>query len=73
MVPISGLYTVVHQLHRADHQVLAVRGDEFPPCRLCKSEVRFFVAEVVPYMIHDFDLAGPRFALRKIGAKAAGS
>ncbi len=71
LVPISGLYTVVHQNHRAEHQVLAIRGDEFPACRICKGEVRFHPMQVVPYITHDFDLAGPRLPARKRHAKAA--
>jgi hypothetical protein len=72
MVPISGLYTVIHQGHRAQHEVLAVRGDEFPGCRVCKDAVRFYVSQVVPYITHDFDLAGPRLSTRKKAkAKAA--
>jgi len=73
MVPISGLYSVIHQHHRADHEVLAIRGDEFPFCRVCKGEVRFYVVDVVPYITHDFDLAGPRLQARKSKAKAANS
>ncbi len=73
MVPISGIYTVVHELHRAEHQVLAIRGDEFPSCRICKDQVRFLVAQVVPYITHDFDLAGPRLQARKGRARAANS
>ena len=71
MVPISGLYSVVHQMHRAKHEVLAIRGDEFPSCRICKGQVRFLVTKVIPHMTHDFDLAGPRLHNRKSRAKAA--
>lgn len=71
MVPISGLYTVVHEAHRSEHQVLAIRGDEFPFCRICKLEVRFYVEQVVPYLSHDFDLAGP-IPPRKHRSKGAG-
>jgi hypothetical protein len=73
LVPISGLYAVVHQNHRAEHEVVAIRGDEFPGCRVCKSEVRFYAAKVIPYITHDFDLAGPRLQARKTKAKAANS
>jgi len=73
MVPISGLYTVVHHNHRAEHEVLAIRGDEFPACRVCQGEVRFYVVEVFPHITHDFDLAGPRLQTRKTRAKAAHS
>jgi hypothetical protein len=71
IVPISGVYTVLHQLHRYEHDVLAIRGDEFPPCRVCKSEVRFRISNVVPHITHDFDLAGPRLQVRKARANAA--
>lgn len=73
LVPISGLYTVVHQAHRAEHEVLGIRGDEFPACRVCKDEVRFYVAQVIPYITHDFDLAGPRLAARKKAKTADGA
>ena len=73
MVPISGLYSVIHQNHRPDHEVLAIRGDEFPSCRLCKDGVRFYVAQVIPYITHDFDLAGPGRLGRKSKANAANS
>ncbi len=72
MVPISGIYTVVHEYHRPNHEVLAVRGDEFPACRVCKSEVRFYVNQVIPHVTHDFDLAGPHLSLRRSRAKSAG-
>ena len=72
MVPVSGLYSVIHQNHRPRHEALAIRGDEFPSCRVCKSAVRFYVVEVIPYIIHDFDLAGPDLE-RKSSAKAASS
>ena len=71
MVPVSGIYSVVHREHRADHEVLAIRGEEFPACRLCKLDVRFSVAQVIPHVTHDFDLAGPGFRPREGRAKAA--
>jgi len=72
-VPISGVYTAIHVLHRAQHEVVAIRGEEFPPCRICKNEVRFQVAREVPHVTHDFDLAGPRSQARKGRANAAGT
>ena len=71
MVPVSGLYSVIHQDHRSEHQVVAIRGDEFPSCRVCKGEVRFYVVTVIPYLTHDFDLAGPRLQVSRGRAKAA--
>jgi hypothetical protein len=71
MVPISGVYTVVHQGHRKEHEVIAIRGEEFPLCRICNDEVRFRVVQVAPHMTHDFDLAGPRFKVSRGRARAA--
>ncbi len=71
LVPISGIYTAIHQLHRTEHDVLAIRGDEFPQCRVCKGEVRFRVARIIPHITHDFDLAGPVAQTRKARGKAA--
>ncbi len=72
MVPISGIYTAVHTEHRPPHEVVAIRGEEFPACRVCKSEVRFHVAHILPHMTHDFDLTGPQPRALKRRAKAAG-
>jgi hypothetical protein len=71
MVPISGIYTVIHLDHRAPHEALAIRGDVFPFCRVCKNQVRFQIAQVVPHVTHDFDLAGPNLKVFKGRAKAA--
>ena len=71
IVPISGIYTAVHESHRPQHEVVAIRGEEFPACRLCKEEVRFHVAAPVPHMMHDFDLTGPDTRVTKHRAKAA--
>jgi hypothetical protein len=73
MVPISGVYIVVHELHRAQHEVLAIRGEEFPHCRVCRDGVRFLPTKVTTYVNHDFDLAGPEFVVRKGKGRAAAS
>ena len=59
LTPISGVYTAVHAFHRAAHEILAIRGEEFPSCRTCLDKVRFYVVQVAPHMTHDLDLAGP--------------
>ena len=69
-VPVSGIYTAVHDEHRARHEIVAIRGEEFPPCRVCKDEVRFYIARSVPHMTHDFDLTGPSTGINR-RAKAA--
>jgi uncharacterized membrane protein len=72
MVPVSGIYTAVHLEHRQPHEVVAIRGEEFPVCRVCDMKVRFRVAHVLPHMTHDFDLTGPQPRALKQRAKAAG-
>lgn len=71
IVPTSGIYTAVHELHRPSHEVVAIRGEEFPPCRLCREQVRFYVANAVPHMMHDFDLTGPEPKAVQHRARAA--
>ena len=71
MVPISGVYAVVHVLHRRDHEVVAIRGEEFPQCRICRDKVMFYATHPVTHMTHDFDLAGPCWTITKGRAKAA--
>jgi hypothetical protein len=69
MVPISGIYTVTHVAHRTEHEVLAIRGEEFPLCRVCKANVSFYPTRPIAHMTHDFDLAGPKLQLRSAGAR----
>jgi len=71
IVPASGIYAAVHKEHRPRHDVVAIRGEEFPPCRVCRDEVRFYIASPVPHMMHDFDLTGPASRAVKNRAKAA--
>ena len=71
IVPISGLYTAIHEGHRSSHEVVAIRGEEFPQCRLCKDEVRFCITKGVPHMMHDFDLTGPEPITVQHRARAA--
>ena len=71
-VPTSGIYSAVHLDHRPPHEVVAIQGEEFPTCRVCKTEVRFYIAHLLPHMTHDFDLTGPKLRPAKGRAKAAG-
>jgi len=73
-VPISGVYSAVHLEHREPHEVVAVRGEEFPLCRVCQAEVTFHMEHLVPHMTADFDLTGPppETLKRKPRARAAG-
>jgi hypothetical protein len=58
IAPVSGIYAVIHKGHRRRHEVLVIRGEEFPPCRTCKLEVVFEAIRTVEHLTHDFDFAG---------------
>jgi len=59
MAPVTGIYRVVHQEHRPDHDAVVIRGENFPACRTCKGAVRFIVQTQASHLMHDFDFAGP--------------
>jgi hypothetical protein len=63
--PLSGIYAVTHAGHRPPHEVLAIRGEEFPPCRTCRLEVTFEVVRSVDHLTHDLDFAGPVLSDRR--------
>ena len=71
--PVSGIYTAVHEVHRTQHEILAIRGEQFPSCRGCKDQVRFYLTAPVTHMTHDFDLTGPTGRTSQRSARAAKS
>lgn len=56
----SGIYPVLHLDHRRQHDVIIIRGEEFPGCYGCGDEVRFYLVREIGHITNDFDLAGPR-------------
>ncbi len=60
LAPVSGIYHIIHaNNHRSAHDALLIRGEVFPPCRICKGEVLFVVMQHASHMTHDWDFAGP--------------
>lgn len=55
MVPISGIYDVLHDSldgddHALPHQVTAIAGKVFPPCRGCHGSVRFRLHQAAEHL-----------------------
>ncbi len=54
----SGIYEVTHYRgHRATHDAVMVRGNQFPACDQCGASVRFKIKRTAPYIFHDEDFA----------------
>lgn len=59
-VPVSGIYDVIHDTvdghpHTDSHQITAISGKVFPPCRGCQTSVQyrlFLAAEHVDAHAH---------------------
>ena len=52
----SGIYEVIHgRDHRQAHEVVMLRGTEFPLCDTCDDEVRFRLVRTAPYIFQDGD------------------
>jgi len=61
VVPVSGMYRVLHgpEHGRDSHVVVAIRGEQFPPCRVCRQQVSFTIQRQASHCTHDWDFAGP--------------
>ena len=54
-VPESGVYTVIHEGHRPSHAATIFRGERFPRCVQCGTQVRFVLARPVGLISEDSD------------------
>jgi hypothetical protein len=48
IIPVSGVYQVIHAQHRLPHEVTLIDGQTFPPCARCHEEVRFQLMRELP-------------------------
>jgi len=52
----SGIYEVIHgRDHRHAHEVVMLKGTEFPLCDTCSHDVRFRLVRTAPYIFQDGD------------------
>jgi hypothetical protein len=71
VAPISGIYLAFHGEipnregdratyfeHRQPHQVIVIRGEELPSCRICRQAVRFELVHAISYVCDDMDFVG---------------
>ena len=54
-IPDSGVYLVVHQEHRSDHEATLVIGKPFPHCARCGTGVRFRLLRIASSIDGDPD------------------
>jgi hypothetical protein len=57
-VPVTGIYTASHHQHRTPHEVFAVEGEKFPPCRHCGSQATFTLLKAASEVQTDHDFSG---------------
>ncbi len=56
-VPISGVYGVVHNGHRPEHEATLFKGEVFPTCAACGDHVRFWLRHSVDSIRQDKDFS----------------
>jgi hypothetical protein len=54
-VPVSGVYTVRHNLHRENHPATIFKGERFPACARCGAAVRFVLFRRAARIAEDSD------------------
>jgi hypothetical protein len=56
----SGVYQVLHYRHRLYHDVTIVRGQSFPLCSECGTNVRFRLVRAAPHIELDRNFQNKR-------------
>ena len=54
-VPQSGVYRVVHEEHRQEHEATLLDGGQFPRCTHCGDKVRFHLQRAASRIQNDTD------------------
>lgn len=54
-VPNSGVYRVLHQGHREEHEATLREGEQFPTCTVCEQGVRFRLVQSAKLIDSDRD------------------
>jgi len=54
-VPESGVYTVIHDRHRPNHPATIFRGEHFPACAQCGTQVQFMLLRPAALISEDPD------------------
>jgi hypothetical protein len=54
-IPTTGIYSVSHGEHRGPHQVVLLLNDNFPPCEICSTDVRYRLVQAAPFIFEDND------------------
>jgi hypothetical protein len=57
-VPSSGVYRVLHQGHRDEHEATLREGEQFPTCTVCAQDVRFRLVQSAKLIDRDRDFVG---------------
>lgn len=52
-VPVTGIYTANHDLHRESHEVFATEGESFPVCQACGKSVNFLLSHAAGHIHED--------------------
>jgi len=54
-VPSSGVYRVLHNGHRDEHEATLREGEQFPTCTVCEGRVRFQLVQSARLIDGDSD------------------
>lgn len=57
-VPSSGVYRVLHNGHRDQHEATLREGEQFPTCTVCEQHVRFQLVQSARLIDRDADFVG---------------